>query len=43
MLCHQNAGQNHNMKAANASVLCITKFRCLGMEINLQWIWPIMI
>jgi hypothetical protein len=32
--CHQNAGQNHNIKIANRSSENVVKFKCLRMTVT---------
>jgi hypothetical protein len=34
--CHQNAGQNCDIKTANGSFERVTQFKCLGMTVTNQ-------
>ncbi|PNF38893.1 hypothetical protein B7P43_G09917 [Cryptotermes secundus] len=34
--CHQNAGQNHNIKTANLSFKRTVQFRCFGTTVTIQ-------
>jgi DNA-directed RNA polymerase alpha subunit len=36
MYCHQNAGQNHNVKVANRSFENMAKFRNLGLKLQIK-------
>jgi hypothetical protein len=36
MSCHQNAGQNHNIKIANRALVNVAKLKCLGATVTNQ-------